>query len=177
VVEDERVNEKRVAPAHASSSAHSASSPPVSAGLLVEAPTLESLAAKIDIDPVRLGATAERFNGFARTGVDQDFGRGRTVYDNYYGDPRVKPNPNLGPLEKAPFRAVRVYPGDLGTKGGLRTDEHARVLRENGTAIPGLYAAGNTTASVMGRTYPGPGSTIGPAVVFGYRAVRHAATR
>ncbi|MGP4099851.1 FAD-dependent oxidoreductase [Nonomuraea sp. KM90] len=147
------------------------------AGLLVQAPTLESLAAKIGVDAVRLGAAVKRFNGFARTGVDEDFGRGRTVYDNYYGDPRVKPNPNLAPLEKGPFRAVRVYPGDLGTKGGLLTDEHARVLREDGTAIPGLYAAGNTTASVMGRTYPGPGSTIGPAVVFGYRAARHAASR
>ncbi|MER7366448.1 FAD-dependent oxidoreductase [Nonomuraea wenchangensis] len=145
------------------------------AGLLAEAPTVEALAAEIGVDPVRLAATVERFNGFARTGVDPDFGRGRTVYDNYYGDPRVKPNPNLGPLEKGPFRAFRVHPGDLGTKGGLLTDEHARVLREDGGAIPGLYAAGNTTASVMGRTYPGPGSTIGPAVVFGYRAARHAA--
>jgi succinate dehydrogenase/fumarate reductase flavoprotein subunit len=80
-------------------------------------------------------------------------------------------------LKKGPFRAVRVYPGDLGTKGGLLTDEHARVLREDGTVIPGLYAAGNTTASVMGRTYPGPGSTIGPVVVFGYRAARHPASR
>ncbi|GAA3446960.1 FAD-dependent oxidoreductase [Planomonospora venezuelensis] len=147
----------------------------IRAGLLIEAPTLEELAAEIGVDPARLGAAVQRFNGFARTGVDADFGRGRTVYDNYYGDPRVKPNPNLGPLEKGPFRAVRVHPGDLGTKGGLLTDEHARVLREDGTAIGGLYAAGNTTASVMGRTYPGPGSTIGPAVVFGYRAARHAA--
>ncbi|TMR95216.1 FAD-dependent oxidoreductase [Nonomuraea basaltis] len=149
----------------------------IRAGLLLEAPSLQALAAKIGIDPGRLTATVERFNGFARTGVDVDFGRGRTVYDNYYGDPRVKPNPNLGPLERAPFRAVRVYPGDLGTKGGLLTDEHARVLREDGSPIPGLYAAGNTTASVMGRTYPGPGSTIAPAVVFGYRAAQHAASR
>ncbi|WP_436763590.1 FAD-dependent oxidoreductase [Streptosporangium sp. V21-05] len=147
----------------------------VRAGLLIEAPSPRELAAGIDIAPERLAATVERFNGFARTGVDADFDRGRTVYDNYYGDPRVKPNPNLGPLERGPFRAVRVYPGDLGTKGGLLTDEHARVLREDGTAIPGLYAAGNTTASVMGRTYPGPGSTIAPAVVFGYRAAQHAA--
>lgn len=145
------------------------------AGLLIEAASLRELADKIEIDPVRLAATVERFNGFARRGVDEDFGRGRTVYDNYYGDPRVKPNPNLGPLERGPFRAVRVYPGDLGTKGGLLTDEHARVLREDGTPLPGLYAAGNTTASVMGRTYPGPGSTIAPAVVFGYRAAQHAA--
>ncbi|MEV4112699.1 FAD-dependent oxidoreductase [Nonomuraea sp. NPDC049695] len=145
------------------------------AGLLIQAPSLQTLAEGMGVEPARFRAAVERFNGFARTGVDEDFGRGRTVYDNYYGDPRVKPNPNLGPLEKGPFRAVRVYPGDLGTKGGLLTDEHARVLREDGTVIPGLYAAGNTTASVMGRTYPGPGSTIGPAVVFGYRAARHAA--
>ncbi|GGO67018.1 FAD-dependent oxidoreductase [Nonomuraea cavernae] len=149
----------------------------IEAGLLVEEPSLKALAAKIGIDPERLAATVERFNGFARTGVDEDFGRGRTVYDNYYGDPRVKPNPNLGALERGPFRAVRIHPGDLGTKGGLLTDEHARVLREDGSVIPGLYAAGNTTASVMGRTYPGPGSTIAPAVVFGYRAARHAASR
>lgn len=80
----------------------------VRAGLLIEAPSLRELAARIDVDPGRLTATVERFNGFARTGVDADFDRGRTVYDNYYGDPRVKPNPNLGPLEKGPFRAVRV---------------------------------------------------------------------
>ncbi|GAA0995624.1 FAD-binding protein [Acrocarpospora macrocephala] len=146
----------------------------LAAGILIEAPTLKELAERIDADPARLAATVERFNGFTQTGVDADFGRGRTVYDNYYGDPRVKPNPNLGPLERGPFRALRLYPGDLGTKGGLLTDADARVLREDGSAIPGLYAAGNTTASVMGRTYPGPGSTIGPAVVFGYRAARHA---
>ncbi len=148
----------------------------LAAGTLVEAASLHELADITGMDPVRLAATVKRFNGFARTGVDADFGRGRTVYDNYYGDPRVKPNPNLGPLERGPFRALRLYPGDLGTKGGLLTDADARVLREDGTVIPGLYAAGNTTASVMGRTYPGPGSTIGPAVVFGYRAARHAAT-
>ncbi|GAA4054916.1 FAD-dependent oxidoreductase [Nonomuraea soli] len=147
----------------------------VAAGQLVEAPTLDELAGKIGIDPAALAATVERFNGFARAGVDQDFGRGRTVYDNYYGDPRVKPNPNLGPVERGPFRALRLVPGDLGTKGGLLTDADARVLREDGSVIAGLYAAGNTSASVMGRTYPGPGSTIGPAVVFGYRAARHAA--
>lgn len=145
------------------------------AGLLFEEASLDALAAKIGVDPLRLAATVERFNGFARSGVDADFGRGLTVYDNYYGDPRVKPNPNLGALERGPFRAVRLYPGDLGTKGGLLTDEHARVLREDGSVISGLYAAGNTTASVMGRTYPGPGSTIGAAVVFGYLAARHAA--
>ena len=146
----------------------------VEAGIVVKAKTLDELATAISIDPAALRATVERFNGFARTGVDEDFGRGRTVYDNYYGDPTVKPNPNLGALEKGPFTAVQVVPGDLGTKGGLLTDEHARVLDETGAVIEGLYAAGNTTASVMGRTYPGPGSTIAPAVIFGYLAAKHA---
>ncbi|QAY72539.1 FAD-dependent oxidoreductase [Agromyces protaetiae] len=144
-------------------------------GTVVSAPTIEELATRIGADPATLRATVDRFNGFARTGVDEDFGRGRTAYDRYYSDPRVKPNPNLGPLEKGPFTAVKLVPGDLGTKGGLLTDEHARVLDDEGRVIPGLYAAGNTTASVMGRTYPGPGSTIGPAAVFGYLAAKHAA--
>jgi 3-oxosteroid 1-dehydrogenase len=144
------------------------------AGIVVKAPTLDELATKIGIDPAALRATVERFNGFARAGVDEDFDRGRTVYDNYYGDPSVKPNPNLGTLEKGPFTAVQVVPGDLGTKGGLLTDENARVLDVAGRVIPGLYAAGNTTASVMGGTYPGPGSTIAPAVIFGHLAARHA---
>ncbi len=91
-----------------------------------------------------------------------------------YGDPRVKPNPNLGAIERGPFYATRIYPGDLGTKGGILTDEHARALREDGTVIKGLYAAGNSSASVMGNRYPGPGSTIGPAMTFGYIAARHA---
>ena len=144
-------------------------------GVSVTAKTLEELAAKMGVDTVTFLATVERFNGFARTGIDEDFGRGSTVYDNYYGDPRVKPNPNLGPIEQGPFTAVQLVPGDLGTKGGLLTDEHARVLDAQGAVIAGLYAAGNTTASVMGRTYPGPGSTIGPAAVFGYLAAKHAA--
>jgi 3-oxosteroid 1-dehydrogenase len=118
-----------------------------------------------------------RFNRFAKSGVDEDFGRGRTVYDRYYGDPSNKPNPNLGAIEKGPFRAFKVYPGDLGTKGGLVTDEHARVLREDDSVIDGLYAAGNTTASVMGHTYPGPGSSISPAGIFGYLGALHAAKR
>jgi len=92
------------------------------------------------------------------------------VYDRYYGDPRNRPNPNLGPLVKPPFYAVRIVPGDLGTKGGLRTDERARVLRADGTPIPGLYAAGNASAAVMGRSYAGAGATIGPAMTFGYLA-------
>ncbi|MCC3272507.1 FAD-binding protein [Arthrobacter zhangbolii] len=146
-------------------------------GLLLQDESLTGLAGKMGVPPAALQATVERFNGFAKTGIDEDFHRGDTVYDTYYSDPRVKPNPNLGPLEKGPFSAVRLYPGDLGTKGGLVTDADARVLREDGSVIPGLYAAGNTTASVMGRTYPGAGATIAPAVVFGYRAAQHAAGR
>jgi 3-oxosteroid 1-dehydrogenase len=147
------------------------------AGIVRSAATIEELAVALGMAPDRLRATVDRFNGFARTGVDEDFGRGRTIYDNYYGDPRVRPNPNLGPLERGPFTAVQLVPGDLGTKGGLLTDEDGRALDAGGDPITGVYAAGNTTASVMGRTYPGPGATIGPAVVFGYRAGRHAAAR
>jgi len=145
------------------------------AGLMHSARTLPLLARAAGIDPARLLATVERFNGFARTGVDQDFGRGSSAYDRYYGDPLVRPNPNLGPIERGPFTAVQVVPGDLGTKGGLLTDADARVLRADGSPVRGLYAAGNSSASVMGRTYPGPGSTLGPAVVFGLRAARHMA--
>ena len=118
----------------------------------------------------------QRFNGLVDQGKDTDFGRGDTVYDNYYGDPHNKPNPNLGPVAKAPFYAAEIHPGDIGSCGGLLTDENARVLREDGSVILGLYAAGNTTATVMGHRYPGPGSTIGPAATFGYVAMRHAAT-
>lgn len=146
------------------------------AGILRKAASLDALERELDIEPGRLRATVERFNAFARAGKDLDFGRGDTAYDRYYGDPRVRPNPNLGPLGKGPFTAIQLVPGDLGTKGGLLTDADARVLDAAGRPIVGLYAAGNTTASVMGRTYPGPGSTIAPAVVFGYRAARHAAT-
>jgi 3-oxosteroid 1-dehydrogenase len=143
-------------------------------GELVEADTLAELAQKMGVDEQAFMATIERFNGFAKTGIDQDFERGRTVYDQYCGDPLVKPNPNLGPIEKGPFRAVKLYPGDLNTKGGLVTDEYARVVREDSTVIEGLYAAGNNTASVMGHTYPGPGASIAPAGVFGYIGALHA---
>ncbi|MFD2418891.1 3-oxosteroid 1-dehydrogenase [Amycolatopsis pigmentata] len=144
-------------------------------GVVVKAPGIAELAERIQVPAEALTATVERFNGFARRGVDEDFRRGESAYDHYYGDPRSRPNPSLSPLDSAPFYAVKIVPGDLGTKGGLRTDPHARVLREDGSVIAGLYAAGNTSASVMGRTYAGPGATIGPAMVFGYRAVRHLA--
>lgn len=145
------------------------------AGILVKADSLEELAERTGMEPGRLQATVERFNGFARAGVDGDFGRGNSAYDRYYGDPTIRPNPNLGPLERGPFTAFKVVIGDLGTKGGVVTDADGRALREDGSVIEGLYAAGNNSASVMGRTYPGPGSTIGPAAVFGLRAARHMA--
>jgi 3-oxosteroid 1-dehydrogenase len=147
------------------------------AGIMAKAPTLGALATRIGVDPGALRATVERFNGFARSGVDGDFGRGNSAYDRYYGDPTVHPNACLGPLAKGPFTAFKVVIGDLGTKGGVVTDPDGRALREDGTVIDGLYAAGNNSASVMGRTYPGPGSTIGPAAVFGMRAARHMAAR
>ncbi|GAA3684134.1 3-oxosteroid 1-dehydrogenase [Nocardioides ginsengisoli] len=139
-------------------------------GVVVKADTLAELAAKVGLPEGSLDATVERFNGFARAGVDEDFHRGESAYDKYYSDPTVKPNCSLAPIEKGPFYAVKIVPGDLGTKGGLVTDERARVLREDGTVIAGLYAAGNVSSAVMGNTYPGPGGTIGPAIVFGYLA-------
>jgi 3-oxosteroid 1-dehydrogenase len=140
------------------------------AGAVHTAPTLDELAASIDVPGEALAATVAEFNGFARRGQDDGFGRGASAYDRYYGDPRQRPNPCLGPLEVAPFHAVRIVPGDLGTKGGLRVDERSRVLREDGSVIAGLYAAGNASASVMGRTYAGAGATIGPAMTWGYVA-------
>jgi 3-oxosteroid 1-dehydrogenase len=145
-------------------------------GMMVKANTLEELAQACGIDAKGLGETAARFKEFAASGKDLDFHRGDSAYDRVYSDPKVKPNPNLAPVEKPPFYAVKVWPGDLGTKGGLLTDEYARVLGKNGKPIAGLYAAGNTSASVMGHTYPGAGSTLGPAMVFGRIAGRHIAT-
>lgn len=137
--------------------------------------TLAELAQNCGLDPKALTETVERFNQFARRGVDADFHRGDSAYDRYYGDPTVKPNPCLAPIEKPPFYAVQMVAGDLGTKGGLVIDEYARVLRSDGAPIPGLYAAGNNSASVMGNTYPGAGSTIGPSMTFGYIAAKHIA--
>jgi 3-oxosteroid 1-dehydrogenase len=140
------------------------------AGAVFRAPTLTELAEQVGVDPEGLSKTVTRFNEFAEAGRDEDFRRGDSAYDRYYGDPRCRPNPNLAPLAQAPFYAVKIVPGDLGTKGGLRTDERARVLRPDGTAIAGLYAAGNASASVMGHSYAGAGATIGPAMTFGYIA-------
>ncbi|WP_062985586.1 3-oxosteroid 1-dehydrogenase [Nocardia anaemiae] len=145
------------------------------AGIIKKADTLAELATAIGIPADSLIATVQRFNGFARAGRDEDFHRGESAYDRYYGDPTVQPNPCLAPIDHGPFYAVEMVPGDLGTKGGLVTDEHSRVLREGGAAISGLYAAGNNSAAVMGNSYAGAGATIGPAMVFGYIAANHIA--
>jgi 3-oxosteroid 1-dehydrogenase len=139
-------------------------------GTIRKASSIEELAAEIEVPAEALRATVDRFNGFARTGVDADFHRGESAYDKYYSDPTVKPNPSLHTIDEGPFYAVKIVPGDLGTKGGLVTDERSRVLRADGSVIPGLYAAGNCSSAVMGRTYAGPGATIGPALTFGYLA-------
>jgi 3-oxosteroid 1-dehydrogenase len=146
-------------------------------GAVFSAPTLEQLSEKIGIESESLVSAVERFNGFAAAGEDSDFSRGKSAYDRYYADPGIKPNPSLAPLSNAPFYAFKMVPGDLGTKGGLKTDENARVLRVDGQVIPGLYAAGNVTASVMGRSYPGNGSTLAPAMTFGYIAAKDLATK
>jgi 3-oxosteroid 1-dehydrogenase len=142
-------------------------------GVVKKADTIEALAAEIEVPADALAATVERFNGFAKSGTDEDFHRGESAYDKYYSDPTVKPNPSLHTIDEGPFYAVKIVPGDLGTKGGLVTDEQARVLRPDGSVIPGLYAAGNVSSAVMGHTYPGPGGTIGPALVFGYLAAEN----
>ena len=142
-------------------------------GVVVKADTLDELADKTGLPTDALKATIERFNGFARIGVDEDFQRGESAYDRYYGDPTNKPNPNLGEISHAPFYAAKMVPGDLGTKGGIRTDVHGRALRDDGSVIEGLYAAGNVSSPVTGHTYPGPGGTIGPAMTFGYLAALH----
>ncbi|WP_036365283.1 FAD-binding protein [Mycobacterium asiaticum] len=146
----------------------------LNSGVVKAASTWEELAAKIGVPAQQLRATATRFNELAHRGHDDDFCRGDSVYDNYYGDPTL-PNPNLYPLGGPPYYAFRVVLGDLGTSGGLRTDEFARVLRDDDTAVPGLYAVGNTSAPVMGRSYAGAGATIGPAMTFGFVAANHAA--
>jgi 3-oxosteroid 1-dehydrogenase len=139
-------------------------------GTVKRADTLAGLAREIGVPADALEETVRRFNGFATSGVDEDFHRGESGYDRYYSDPTVKPNPSLHAIDRAPYYAVKIVPGDLGTKGGLVTDERARVLRPDGSVIPGLYAAGNVSSAVMGHTYAGPGATIGPALTFGYLA-------
>ncbi|OBB82140.1 3-ketosteroid-delta-1-dehydrogenase [Mycobacterium colombiense] len=145
-------------------------------GVVKAATTWDEMAAKIGVPADQLAETARRFNELAGKGHDDDFNRGDSVYDNYYGD-HTLPNPNLYPLGDPPYYAFRIVLGDLGTSGGLLTDEHARVLRADGSVVPGLYAVGNTSAPVMGRSYAGAGATIGPAMTFGYVAAKHIAAQ
>jgi len=144
-------------------------------GYLKEADTIEGLAEQIGCDPATLRATIERWNGFVDAGRDADFNRGHRAYDRWLGDPFHGPNPALGRIDRAPFYAVDVVPGDVSTYGGAVTDVHGRVEREDGSVIPGLYACGVSSASVMGGVYPGAGASIGPSMAFGYIAAHHAA--
>ncbi len=142
-----------------------------------KAESIAGLAAKIGIPADALGETVAKINTYSKTGVDPDFGRGGNIYDQFFGDPTVTPNPNLGPLDTAPYYAVPVNNGDLGTKGGLKADARARVLDSEGRPIPGLYAAGNNAGNPFGDCYPGAGATIGPAMTFGFVAANDIAER
>jgi succinate dehydrogenase/fumarate reductase flavoprotein subunit len=143
-------------------------------GYLTEAATLAELAGKLGIDADGLAASAAQMNEAARSGKDEVFHRGETVYECANGDPNHAPNPTLGPIASAPFYAVRLYPSDIGAATGLLTDANAQLIDTDGQPIPGLYACGNDMHSIMGGVYPGPGITIGPGMVFGYLAARHA---
>ncbi len=149
----------------------------MTAGTLKRGETIADLAVQCGLDPAALSATVERFNVFARTGLDEDFARGATAYDCYWADPAHKPNPSLGAIDRAPFWAAVLRPGDLGTNGGVKTDAAGRVLDSTERPIDGLYAAGNGSGSPFRRSYPGAGATIGAAATFGYIAARHAARR
>jgi len=142
-----------------------------------KANSIAALADKIGIDRQALEATVNGFNAAAKTGVDGEFGRGDNAYDQFFGDPAVAPNPCLGGISEAPFYAIAIHLGDLGTKGGLKADTAGRVLDTKGQPIGGLYAAGNAAGSVFGNCYPGAGATIGPAVVYGYLAAEDIAAQ
>lgn len=145
-------------------------------GFLKRDDTIEGLAGQIGIDLAVLRNTVDRFNADARQGVDTEFHRGDRAYDNWLGDfYRKDGSHTLGPIDTGPFYAAPMVPGDVGTYGGVVTDVNARVLRGDGSVIEGLYATGISTASVMGRIYPGAGSSVGPSFVFGYVAAKHAA--
>ena len=139
--------------------------------------SIAELSDKIGVPRQALEQTVEAMNGYAVTGVDPEFGRGGNIYDRFFGDPTVTPNPNLGPIDTAPYYAVPINNGDLGTKGGLRCDAQARVLDGAGQPIAHLYAAGNCAASPFGDCYPGAGGTIGPALTFGFVAANDIAAR
>jgi hypothetical protein len=144
-------------------------------GYLKQADTIEGLAGRIGVDPAVLRATVDRWNGFVDKGVDEDFGRGAREYDKWLGDPFHRPNPSLGRIDKAPYYAVDMIPGDVSTYGGVLIDTKARVVKADGTPIAGLYACGVATASIMGGVYPGAGASVGPSMTVGYIAAKHAA--
>lgn len=146
----------------------------IESGYMKTADTLADLAAQCGLPAEALEATVARFNDFARAGKDADFGRGNRAYERMGGDPTSKPNPSLGTIEQGPFYAVQIQVGDVGTCGGVVTDTDGRVLRGDGTPIAGLYGCGNVAANCFGRSYPGPGITLGQSLIFGYRAARHA---
>jgi 3-oxosteroid 1-dehydrogenase len=146
----------------------------LTSGYMKKADSIEELARFCGIDVAALSRTVASFNADAKAGKDSLFGRGGRAYDRYYADPSHGPNPSLGPIEKGPFYAVQIFPGDVGTFGGLMTDEHGCVLRKGGKRIEGLYAVGNCTAPVVGRTYPGAGASIAASCIFGFAAVKNA---
>jgi succinate dehydrogenase/fumarate reductase flavoprotein subunit len=143
-------------------------------GYLVTAPTLEALATKLKLDPRALADTVSRYNTLARAGKDTDFGRGDTELNRFNGDPAQKPNPCLRPIENGPFVGLAVWPAEIGTSTGLVTNADGQVLDTQRRPIAGLYACGNDMASVMSGSYPGPGTTLGPALTFGWRVAMHA---
>lgn len=140
---------------------------------MAQAPTLSGLAEIIGVDPAGLEQTVAAFNPAAERGEDPEFGRGASEQDRHLGDPQHRPNPCLGPVSQAPFYAVQLHPGALGTAGGLRADLHGRVLDWAGEPLPGLYAAGNCSATVFKDAYPGGGATLGSAITRAYAAGRH----
>jgi 3-oxosteroid 1-dehydrogenase len=144
-------------------------------GYMHKANSIEELATSIKVDPQVLRGTIDRFNGFVAQNRDEDFHRGERDYDNWLGDAYHKPSASLGSISEGPFYAAPVVPGDVGTYGGVVTDTDARVLRADGSPIAGLYATGVSTASVMGRVYPGAGASVGPSFVWGFVAAKHAA--
>ncbi|NNL10844.1 MAG: FAD-binding protein [Pseudomonadales bacterium] len=141
-------------------------------GFVAKADSIEELAGKMDIDPAGLRETINNMNRYAETGVDEEFHRGESAYDRYYADPEIKPNPCLATIDEAPYYAMRIDAGDFGTLGGMDTDINARVKREAGGFIEGLYAVGNCSAAIL-PTYPGPGATLGPAMTMAYQSAKH----
>jgi 3-oxosteroid 1-dehydrogenase len=146
-------------------------------GIAHRSANMAELAEMIGVPESQFLSTVSRFNEMSCAGDDSDFHRGRSAYDRYYGDPTITPNPNLRALDKGPFYAVKMVLSDLGTCGGLRADERARVLREDGSVIDGLYAIGNTAANAFGATYPGAGATIAQGLVYGYIAALDTAAK